>query len=207
MIAANQVFFEQVFMNLTFWVWGRWVLAVGASILLGSATMPNSKTFESFADFCTHKDNLTPEARHTVEVLLSKAKTQECDRAQETLTNLTELSLIRHQITDIKPLSKFTNLRKLNLSSNQIKDVQPLSGLTNLRFLILNFNQISDVKPLSGLTNLTRLFLEANQIVDASPLAGLTNLTTFSLASNQVVDVTPLSRMTKLDFIYLGEIK
>jgi CHAT domain-containing protein/tetratricopeptide (TPR) repeat protein len=191
-------------MNLRLWVWGRWGLAVGASILLGSAAGPNPKTFESFADFCTNKEGLTPEARHTVEVLLSKAKTQECDRAQTTLTNLTELSLIRDRIVDIKPLSKFTNLRKLNLSLNQIADVQPLSGLTNLRFLILNFNQISDVQPLSGLTNLQELFLEANQIVDASPLAELTNLTGLSLASNQVVDVTPLSRMTKLDFLYLS---
>ncbi|MDB9513041.1 CHAT domain-containing protein [Kamptonema animale CS-326] len=194
-------------MKLMLCVWGRWGLAVGATILMGSAAAPNPQTFESFADFCTNKANLTPETRHTVEVLLSKAKTQECDRAQKTLSNLTELSLIRNQIVDIKPLSKFTNLRKLNLSLNQITDVQPLSGLTNLRFLTLNFNQISDVKPLSGLTNLTDLFLEANQIVDVKPLAGLTNLTGLSLASNQIVDVTPLSRMTELNFLYLSDNK
>ncbi len=191
-------------MNLILSTWGRWGLAVGATMLMGSATAPNPQTFESFADFCTNKENLPPETRHTVEVLLLKAKTQECDRAQTALTNLTELSLIRNQIVDIKPLSKFTNLRKLNLSLNQITDVQPLSGMTNLRFLVLNFNQISDVKPLSGLTNLTELFLEANQIVDVKPLAGLTNLTGLSLASNQIVDVTPLSRMTELNFLYLS---
>ncbi|MEG4219529.1 CHAT domain-containing protein [Microcoleus sp. Pol12A6] len=191
-------------MNPILSIWGRWGLAVGATILMGSAAAPNPQTFESFADFCAHKENLPPETRHTVEVLLSKAKTQECDRAQKTLTNLTELSLIRNQIVDIKPLSKFTNLRKLNLSRNQITDVQPLSGLTNLRFLVLNFNQISDVKPLSALTNLTELFLEANQIVDVKPLAGLTNLTGLSLASNQIVDVTPLSTMTELNFLYLS---
>ncbi|MEG4395528.1 CHAT domain-containing protein [Microcoleus sp. BROC3] len=191
-------------MNPILSIWGRWGLAVGATILMGSAAAPNSQTFESFADFCTNKENLTPETRHTVEVLLSKAKTQECDRAQKTLTNLTELSLIRNQIVDIKPLSKFTNLRKLNLSFNKITDVQPLLGLNNLRFLVLNFNQISDVKPLSGLTNLTELFLEANQIVDVKPLAGLTNITGLSLASNQIVDVTPLSRMTELNFLYLS---
>ncbi|MEG4053978.1 MULTISPECIES: CHAT domain-containing protein [unclassified Microcoleus] len=191
-------------MNPILSIWGRWGLAVGATILMGSAAAPNPQTFESFADFCTNKENLPPETRHTVEVLLSKAKTQECERAQKTLTNLTELSLIRNQIVDIKPLSKFTNLRKLNLSLNNITDVQPLSGLTNLRFLVLNFNQISDVKPLSGLTNLTELFLEANQIVDVKPLAGLTNITGLSLASNQIVDVTPLSRMTELNFLYLS---
>lgn len=47
MIAANQVFVEQVLMNLTLWVCGRWGLAVGASILLGSAAGPNPKTGEA----------------------------------------------------------------------------------------------------------------------------------------------------------------
>jgi len=191
-------------MNLILSIWGGWGLAVGATILMGSAAAPNPQTFESFADFCTNKENLPPETRHTVEVLLSQAKTQECDRAQKTLTNLTELSLIRNQIVDIKPLSKFTNLRELNLSRNQITDVQPLSGLTNLRFLTLNSNQISDVKPLSGLTNLTQLFLVRNQIVDIKPLSKFTNLRKLNLSSNQITDVQPLSGLTNLRFLTLN---
>jgi CHAT domain-containing protein/Tfp pilus assembly protein PilF len=35
MIPVNKVFFEQVFMNITLWVWGRYGLAVSALILLG----------------------------------------------------------------------------------------------------------------------------------------------------------------------------
>ncbi|MEG4913044.1 CHAT domain-containing protein [Microcoleus sp. B7-D4] len=191
-------------MNPILSIGGRWGLAVGATILMGSAAAPNPQTFESFADFCTNKENLTPEARHTVEVLLSKAKTQECDRAQKTLTNLTELSLIRNQIVDIKPLSKLTNLRELNLSRNQITDVQPLSGLTNLRFLTLTSNQISDVKPLSGLTNLTLLYLADNQIVDIKPLSKFTNLRRLNLSRNQITDVQPLSGLTNLRYLVLN---
>ncbi|MEG3917858.1 CHAT domain-containing protein [Microcoleus sp. T3_A4] len=190
-------------MNPILSTWGRWGLTVGATILMGSAAAPNPQTFETFADFCTNKENLPPETRHTVEVLLSKAKTQECDRAQKTLTNLTELSLIRNQIVDIKPLSKFTNLRELNLISNQITDVQPLSGLTNLRFLTLTSNQISDVKPLSGLTNLTLLDLAGNQIVDIKPLSKLTNLRRLNLSVNQITDVQPLSGLTNLRSLVL----
>ncbi|MEG4529422.1 CHAT domain-containing protein [Microcoleus sp. D2_18a_D3] len=190
-------------MNPILSIWGRCGLAVGATILMGSAAAPNPQTFESFADFCTNKENLPPETRHTVEVLLSKAKTQECDRAQKTLTNLTELSLIRNQIVDIKPLSKLTNLRELNLSINQITDVQPLSGLTNLRFLTLTSNQISDVKPLSGLTNLTLLYLADNQIVDIKPLSKLTNLRRLNLSVNQITDVQPLSGLTNLRALVL----
>ncbi|MEG3967784.1 CHAT domain-containing protein [Microcoleus sp. T2B6] len=204
MIAANHVFFERVLMNPILSIGGRWGLAVGATILMGSAAAPNPQTFESFADFCTNKENLTPEARHTVEVLLSKAKTQECDRAQTALTNLTELSLIRNQIVDIKPLSKFTNLRELNLSRNQITDVQPLSGLTNLRYLTLTSNQISDVKPLSGLTNLTLLYLADNQIVDIKPLSKFTNLRKLNLSRNQITDVQPLSGLTNLRSLVLN---
>ncbi|MEZ2320263.1 MAG: hypothetical protein ACBR15_14815 [Microcoleus sp.] len=110
MIASDRVFFGRVFVNLTTWAWGRLGLGVGASILLASATAPNPKTFESFGDWCTKKESLTPEARHTAEVLLSKAKTQECDRAQETLTNLTELSLKSNQIVNLEPLANLTIL-------------------------------------------------------------------------------------------------
>jgi len=35
MILVNKVFFEQVFMNTTLWVWGRYGIAVAVSILLG----------------------------------------------------------------------------------------------------------------------------------------------------------------------------
>ena len=35
MIPVNKVFFEQVFMNITLWAWGRYGLAVSALILLG----------------------------------------------------------------------------------------------------------------------------------------------------------------------------
>src|SRR6476661_9600487 len=44
MIPVNKVFFEQVFMNLTLWVWGRYGLAVGATILLGvpAVAMPSA---------------------------------------------------------------------------------------------------------------------------------------------------------------------
>jgi tetratricopeptide (TPR) repeat protein len=35
MISVNKVFFEQVFMNITLWAWGRYGLAVSALILLG----------------------------------------------------------------------------------------------------------------------------------------------------------------------------
>jgi len=122
--------------------------------------------FNSFADWCKHKDSLSESARHTVEMLLEKAGTSDCDEAGKVLSNLSRLNLYNNQITDITPLSALTNLRALHLNNNQITDITPLSGLTNLTALDLNNNQIADITPLSALTKLTYLTLENNQITD-----------------------------------------
>jgi len=130
----------------------------------------------TFADWCREKDFLSPEAKHTVEMLLEKVETTECDVASQKLSTLTELQLVSNQISDIKPLTSLTNLTVLVLNFNQISDIQPLASLTNLTVLFLNNNQIRDIKPLASLTNLNWLYLTYNQISDIKPLASLTNL-------------------------------
>jgi internalin A len=127
----------------------------------------------NFADWCKHKNRLTKEAKHTVEMLLEIAGTSDCDEAQKVLLNLTELHLNKNQITDITGLSALTNLTELNLGSNQITDITSLSGLTNLTELSLEYNQITDITSLSALPNLTSLGLGDNQITDITSLSGL----------------------------------
>jgi internalin A len=46
-----------------------------------------------FADWCRQKDDLSPETKHTVEVLLEKAETTECGAADRKLSILTQLDL------------------------------------------------------------------------------------------------------------------
>jgi internalin A len=152
----------------------------------------------SFAEWCKHKDSLSEEAIYTVEVLLNKAGTSDCNEAEKVLSNLTELYLYDNQITDITPLSGLTNLTILNLNSTHTTDITPLLGLTNLRQLSLSYNQITDITGLSGLTNLTLLYVDDNQITDITALSGLTNLTHLSLESNQITDITGLSELTNL---------
>jgi len=161
----------------------------------------------SFADWCKHKNRLTREARHTVEMLLEIAGTSDCDEAQKVLLNLTELHLNENQITDINPLSGLTNLTELSLGKNQITDITGLSALTNLTSLGLGDNQITDITSLSGLTNLTKLSLEYNQITDITSLSALTNLTELNLDSNQITDITSLSALTNLTELYLNNNK
>ncbi len=76
----------------------------------------NSK--RTFTDWCRQKADLTPETKHTVDVLLEEAGTTECDAADRKLSSLTKLSLRKNQISDIKPLASLINLKELNLNVN-----------------------------------------------------------------------------------------
>ena len=176
--------------------------------------------FSSFADWCRHKDSLSESTRHTVEVLLKQAGTCDCNEAEQVLSNLTELHLSSHKITDITPVSGFTNLTRLHLENNQITDITGLSALINLtslhletnsitdltglsplinlRSLHLSNNPITDITGLSELTNLTRLFLSNTPITDITGLSALTNMFMLNLHNNQITDITPLSGLTKL---------
>ena len=86
----------------------------------------------------------------------------------EDVAQLTQLTAINDNISDLTGLETATGLTNLTLSNNDIVDLEPLSDLTSLERLDLRNNQITDVLPLAGLTNLTRLDLTGN--------TGITNL-------------------------------
>ena len=151
-----------------------------------AAEVRSGNSGRTFADWCRQKADLSPEAKHTVEVLLQKAETTECDAADQKLSTLTTLSLTDNQISDIKPLESLTNLASLSLDNNQISDIKPLESLTNLTWLVLDNNQIRDIKPLQSLTNLTLISLKNNQISDIKPLESLTNVIKLDLSGNPI---------------------
>ncbi|MEG4817790.1 leucine-rich repeat domain-containing protein [Microcoleus sp. K5-D4] len=86
---------------------------------------------------------MSPETKHTVDVLLKEAGTNDCDVADRKLSSLTELGLNDKQISDIKPLASLTNLTELGLNDNQIGDIKPLASLTNLTRLSLSGNPLA----------------------------------------------------------------
>ena len=177
----------------------------GSGVSAYAAETRSGNSRRTFADWCREKDSLSPEAKHTVEVLLEEARTTECDAADRTLSSLTELLLGGYQISDIKPLASLTNLTRLWLIKNQISDIKPLASLTNLTELSLSGNQIGDIKPLASLTHLTELGLNNNQIGDIKPLASLTNLEFLYLNDNQIGDIKPLVSLINLTNLYLGD--
>jgi internalin A len=167
------------------------ILALSGNGLSAKAAETRSGNMRrTFADWCRQKADLSPEAKHTVEVLLQYAETTECDAANQRLSSFTSLLLYNNQISDIKPLESLTNLTVLLLDNNQISDIKPLESLTNLTLLLLDNNQISDIKPLQSLTNLTVLLLDKNQISDIKPLQSLTKLTFLSLSGNPIAPKT-----------------
>ena len=102
----------------------------GSGLSAYAAETQSSNSRRTFADWCRQKADLSPEAKHTVEVLLKEAETTECDAANQKLSSLTELDLGHNQISDIKPLESLTNLTRLDLGHNQISDIKPLAFLT-----------------------------------------------------------------------------
>src|SRR5919199_1284275 len=162
----------------------------GNGVSAKAAEVRSGNMRRTFADWCRQKADLSPEAKHTVEVLLQKAETTECDAANLKLSSLTTLELGENKISDIKPLESLTNLTDLSLSFNKISDIKPLASLTNLTDLSLSFNKISDIKTLVSLTNLTRLRLSFNKISDIKPLASLTKLTVLFLSGNPIAPKT-----------------
>jgi internalin A len=109
-------------------------------------TAAPAQTPKTFTEWCEQKGSLSKETRHTVEVLLKVAETQNCSQANQMLTKLKELNLKENQIKNIEPLFNLTNL-------------------TNLTFLYLNGNQIRYIQPLSNLIKLQNLEIQGNVII------------------------------------------
>ena len=123
------------------------VFVLSAIALSGSALSVNGAEVRSanktFADWCRQKADLSPDTKHTVDVLLREAETTDCDEGDRKLSSLTELNLNFNQIIDIKPLQSLTKLTRLYLDYNQIRDIKSLQSLTNLTSISLTGNPIA----------------------------------------------------------------
>ncbi len=143
----------------------------------------------------------------------------------EYATNLSELTLVHNNISDLTPIANL-RLKELWLWDNQVGDLSPLAGMRSLTHLGLEHNRISDLSPLAnlrlkelwmrdnqlgdlsplaGMKSLTHLDLGHNRISDLSPLANLTNLERLELQSNWITDVTPLGSLTRLNLLAIEE--
>ncbi len=177
---------------------------INKSAVLVSAATPGNGGLIFANSWCRKRDLLTPEAKHTVELVLKELGTTDCDTAGRELSTLKKFALYGNNITDINPIASLTNLTELELNNSQISDLKPLQSLTNLTYLDVSHTPLSDLKPLASLTNLTELKLNNTQISDIKPLAFLTNLTELDLSENKISDIKPLESLTNLAYLRIG---
>lgn len=116
---------------------------------------------------------------------------------------ITELKLLKKDISDISALSVMENLVSLNLKNNHISDISALAELTKLQGLNLDNNEITDISSLNGLYQLVSLSANENRIVDISPLSGLSNLNVVRMNNNQIEDITALCGLQNLEDLWL----
>lgn len=168
-------------------------------------SIPTNDNFETFADWCRNRENLNPEAKRTVSLILQQAGTFNCGRASQNLQEISQLDLSTSQISDVRPLQSLDNLVELKLINNRITDITPLQSLNNLEVLDLSYNQISNIAPLSSLTNLEVLNLSFNQVQQVNSLQSLMNLNELNLTNNQVSDITPLKPLDRLIYLFIRD--
>jgi internalin A len=133
-------------------------------VLLAEATQSQQPKIKSFVQLCNQKNSSPAATRKTIDALLKKANTKNCQIASSKFKIITELDLSNNQISDVGPLASLINLKVLNLSNNQISDIEPLVGLSELSKLYLDENRINDIQPISKLKNLNTLTLKQNDI-------------------------------------------
>jgi internalin A len=182
------------------------VLAIAISLFSFTSVQAEAspKTFEQW---CQQKNSLSDGAKNTVEVLLKKAKTQDCKVASKKLTSLTSISLESANITDVEPIASLTNLTDLYLNINEIAEISTLSNLTKLTTESFRANKGEDVTPLSKLTSLTYLHLGSNGVSDVSSLASLVKLEFLNLSENPFPSLKPLSSLKSLTYLGLWQTK
>ena len=141
-------------------------------------------------------------------LIRSKIDKPNGDIEYEDVREVTELSAVSENISDLTNIQCLDQLTILDLYINQIDDLTPLANLPSLVDLNVSFNHISDLSPLANLTSLAELDLSNNQISDLNALANLTNLTALYLESNQISDLSPLLDNTGLgneDEVYVKD--
>ena len=164
------------------------------------APLSTDSTMNTFLDWCENRDNLNPEAKHTVEVILERIRIQDCQRAYQKLLSTTSLELssdgvlLQERINDLSPLSSLVHLEELDLSDNEISDLTPLSSLVNLRTLYLN----------DGTKHRSRYVVRhGEEPLDLTPLASLKNLQNLQLAHNVITDLNPLASLKELRILVI----
>ena len=118
-------------------------------------------------------------------------------------TNLEELDLQFHAITDVSPLAGLVELRGLCLGGNNIENINPIADLKELRFLSIFNCQADDYSVLKNFNYLFGLLIDYSPFDDLSVVSNMTDLQTLTFVETEVSDVSPIANLTKLKVLKL----
>ena len=183
------------------WQTRIWVIVMVAMSLalrgrLGAQESPPASP--SFAEICREAEAGSA-ARYTVELLLERARTEDCQTAQERLQDRDRLAFShKGDLTDLTPLAGLPHLEELNITRTGVSDLAPLAQLPNLNWLTMHVTPVSDFTPLAQVLSLEVLLSSYTQVSDLAPLAALPHLYMLEISGNPVHDLTPLAGLTQL---------
>jgi internalin A len=102
----------------------------------GFAQQPSIKTF---AQWCQQRDSLHENTKHTIDVMIARAGTKDCQQAEHYFNKLNRHQSGTDEISDLRPIASLNNLTQLDLAVNpKIIDLKPLASLNNLTKLYLD---------------------------------------------------------------------
>ena len=112
--------------------------------------------------------------------------------------SLTYLNLGENTIRNLDVLSSMTTLTELNLQHNAVTSLDALAGLSNLQTLDVSYNALATLAPVASCVRLTTLLADNNQLTGLDGVSGLQMLTRLSVNHNTLTDVSPLAVCTAL---------
>jgi hypothetical protein len=118
----------------------------------------------------------------------------------ESLTELTELQLIRFDSPDLSFVSGLKKLKKLSINNARaLRSIEPIAGLSQLEELDLSWSrglgsEYASILP--GMKKLKRLNLRGSRLEDVSFLVGMMTLDRLDISHCEVRDISSLSGLS-----------
>jgi internalin A len=129
----------------------------------------------------------------TVAIILRTLQEDDCALADERAHTLTQVSLPREMLTDLRPFQGWAWMTGLEFTGNQIVDSSPLGKIASLQQAYLAQNRITSLEFARTTPALFRLRMADNQLTDLEPLRAATALQDLDVSRNAGFhDVSPL---------------
>lgn len=198
----------------------RFFCSIGLYILVSAHSLQSATAIEipiqaaasalprTFTEWCKQRQNFPIETIDTIDSILTKIGTKDCDRAQAQLRSISALRIteLRPYISKIKPTRE--PLSYLSVDIPMAIDLRPIvTAMPNLQQLDLSNTLIASFAPIRSLQHLEDLNLSNTQLKDLTPLANLTNLVHLNLSHNQIRELGSISKLQQLEYLNVSDNK